>query len=223
MSDITQTIIELKTQAKNRRDLKRWDRAAALIMEAIGLAETEYNSTEAREWRVKMAIELADCWGILGGLERRRALEPASGGAQRQEHLRRSIDAYDKGYEYEKEALGSGNSTYNQLNRLLVRLLACDGTVDLRAEFEKLRPKLATVAEQISSRPIDNVWSAADMALLNILLGRQDAATAYAPFERMQPPDFARQSALEMLIPLAKLDLPNAKALRDAERRLGPR
>ena len=78
MSDVTERIVDLKTQAKNRRDLKRWDRAAALLKQAIGVAEKEYNSTSAPEWRAMMASELADCWGILGGVERRWALDPAS-------------------------------------------------------------------------------------------------------------------------------------------------
>jgi len=227
MSDVIQRIVELKTQAKNRRDLKRWDRAAALLKQAIGLAEEEYHSTGAREWRATMASELADCWGILGGLERRWALDPASNAKQRLEHLQRSIEAYDKGYEYEKESLSSGINTYNMLNRLLVRLLlapellatdrgAAGETMNVRAELEK-------VAEQISRHATDSVWTAADMALLNILLKRQDAASAYAAFERMEPPDFARQSALDVLIPLAQLDLPIAAELRDAARRLGAR
>jgi hypothetical protein len=227
MSEVTQRIVELKTQAKNRRDLRRWDRAAAALTQAIGLAEEEYRSAKAPEWRERMASELADCWGLLGGLERRWALDSASNAAQRLEHLQRSIEAYDKGYEYEKECSSSGTSTYNRLNRLLVRLLrdpellaedggAARGTMDVRAELEKL-------AEQIRQHPIDNVWTAADMALIDVLLGRQNAASAYADFERMEPPDFARQSALDVLTPLAKLDLPNAAALQDAERRLSAR
>jgi hypothetical protein len=67
------------------------------------------------------------------------------------------------------------------------------------------------------------VWTAADFALLNVLLGRQDAASAYSAFERMEPPDFAVQSALDVLRPLAKLDLPTAAELRNAERRLSAR
>jgi hypothetical protein len=225
MSDVTQRIVDLKTQAKNRRDLKRWDRAAALLKQAIGLAEREYNSTSAPEWRATMASELADSWGILGGLQRRWALDPKSDAAQRTERLERSIDAYDKGYEYEKESPLGGTSTYNKLNRLLVRVLrspellatdgrAVEGTMNVRAELEEL-------GEQISQHASDSVWTAADMALLNVLLGRQDAVSAYATFERMQPPDFARQSVLDALVPLAKLDLPTAAGLREAVRRLG--
>jgi hypothetical protein len=171
-----------------------------------------------------MASELADCWGILGGLERRWALDPASDPGQLLEHLQRSIEAYDKGYEYEKESSSSGTSTYNKLNRLLVRVLrapellttgrAAEGAMNVRAELEEL-------SEQISQHATDNVWTAADMAMLNVLLGRQDAASAYAAFERMKPPDFARQSALDGLVPLAELDLPTAAGLRDAITRLG--
>jgi len=225
MSDVTQRIVDLKTQAKNRRDLKRWDRAAALLKQAIGVAEKEYNSTSAPEWRAMMASELADCWGILGGVERRWALDPASDAGQRLEHLQRSIVAYDKGYEYERESSLGGTSTYNKLNRLLVRLLlepellktdegASAGAMNVRAELKK-------VGDQISQHANDSVWTAADMALLNVLLGHQDAASAYSVFERMKPPDFARQSALDVLIPLAELDLPTAAGLRDAITRLG--
>jgi hypothetical protein len=227
MSTVTQRILDLKTQAKNRRDLKRWDRAAALIKQAIALAEEEYHSTRALEWHATMASELADCWGILGGIERRWALEPSTDAGQRLEHLQRSIEAYDEGYEYEKESSSSETGTYNKLNRLLVRLLrapellathgrAAEGVMNVRAELEELD-------EQISQHATDNVWTAADMALLNVLLGRQDAASAYAAFERMKPPDFARQSALDVLMPLAQLDLPTAAGLRDAVSRLGAR
>jgi hypothetical protein len=88
-----------------------------------------------------------------------------------------------------------------------------EGMMDLRAEFEKL-------AEQIGDRATDNVWTAADMALVNVLLERQDAASAYAAFEQLKPPDFARQSAIDVVAPLAKLDLPMSSELQDAERRL---
>jgi hypothetical protein len=171
-----------------------------------------------------MAIELADCWGLLGGIERRWALDPKFA-AQRMEHLERSVEAYDNGYLYERESSSSSPSTYNMLNRLLVRLLreprllATDppeDTMNVRAELEK-------VVDLISGHATENVWSAADMALINVLLGRQDAASAYAAFERMKPPDFARQSVLDVLTPLAKLDLPTAEALREAERRLSGR
>src|SRR5262249_26231740 len=125
----------------------------------------------------------------------------------------------------EKESPSGDTSTYNKLNRLLVRVLrspellategeAAEGTMNVRAELVEL-------GEQISQHTSDSVWTAADMAMLNVLLGRQDAASAYPTFERMKPPDFARQSVLDALVPLAELNLPTAAELGEAVRRLG--
>ena len=224
MSDVTQRLVDLKTQAKNRRDLGRWERAAVLLKQAIDLAEEEYRSTKADEWRTTMASELADCWGMIGGVQRRWAFD-SSDPNERNKHLDLSIEAYDKGYFYEQKSSSDRSSTYNMLNRLLVRLLRDssmltadprEGTMDVRAELEK-------VAQRIGGGAPDNVWTAADMALLNVLLQRQDAASAFAAFEHLKPPDFARQSALDVIAPLAKLDLPMSSALQEAERRLAAR
>jgi hypothetical protein len=221
MSDANERLVNLKTQAKNRRDLGRWERAADLLKQAIDLAEEEYRSAKSDDWRTTMESELADCWGMLGGVERRWALDSTDSN-ERIKHLDVSIKAYDQGYVYEQRSTSKRKNTYNMLNRLLVRLvrdpslLAAgprEGMMDLRAEFEKL-------AEQIGDRATDNVWTAADMALVNVLLERQDAASAYAAFEQLKPPDFARQSAIDVVAPLAKLDLPMSSELQDAERRL---
>src|SRR4051794_18617652 len=88
VSDVLQRIGELKTQAKNRRDLKRYDRAAALVKQAIDLASQEYQTSSVPEWRATLVSELADCWGILGGIERRWALDPGTDAAQRRAHFR---------------------------------------------------------------------------------------------------------------------------------------
>jgi hypothetical protein len=229
MSDLLQRVGELKTQAKNRRDLKRYDRAGVLLKQAIDLACKEYESTSLPDRRAILASELADCWGILGGVERRWALDPSSDEAQRTAHLRQSIAAYDKGYCYESDPLlDSTTKTYNRLNRLVSRLLlnperltangnAADqepnGTLNVRSELE-------AIATQIKEQGIDSVWTAADLALLNVLLGRQDAASAYASFEKKQPPDFAYQSALDVVAPLAALNLATAAELKSAEKRL---
>ena len=227
MSDVIERINDLKTQAKNRRDMRRWPRAASLLREAISLGTEEFgNARELPEWRTRIAAELADCWGILGGIERRWALELADDLPLRLEHLGHSIAAYDEGYRYELME-PSRQSTYNRLNRLIVRLLrdpqilapVRDVTPDIGKSVD-VRLELETLADEISGRGIDNPWSALDMALLNILLARQDAATAYAPFERMGAPDFACQSALDVVAPLAELDLPVGPELRCAEQRL---
>ena len=100
-SDVLKRIGDLKTQAKNRRDLKRYDRAVHLLEDAIEIARTEYDeATNLPDWRATLASELADCWGILGGIERRWA-EASNIAAERAEHLRKSVHAYDQGFGYE--------------------------------------------------------------------------------------------------------------------------
>ncbi len=235
------------------RDQKRWEDGISRLMEAIGLAKNEFKSTKTPSWRTNIAAELADCWGILGGIERRWALNSASNAHAcrlgniiriasqyvkllssrrfrestrskgidiRSEHLERSIEAYDKGSEY--EVLSGETSTYNRLNRLLVRLLR-DPTLMMSDKIpagctKNMREELREVAALINPKE-DDIWAAADMALLNILLDGKDAESAYNRFNK-NTPDFAIRSALDMLKPLAKLDLPNANALREAERLL---
>jgi hypothetical protein len=207
--------------------MRRWPRAVSLLREAITLGAEEFGAAGERpEWRARIAAELADCWGFLGGVERRWAFALPGDPPLRLNHLDRSVAAYDEGYRYERMVPGT-RSTYNRLNRLIVRLLRDphtmerDGNAAVDAgETMDVRRELETLADEIGGRGIGDTWSALDMALLNVLLARQDAASAYAPFERMRAPDFARQSALDLVAPLAKLDLPAGPELRRAEQRL---
>jgi hypothetical protein len=231
MSDVLERVNELKTQAKNRRDLKRYDRAASLLKQAIELASTEFEATKTNlpDQRATLASELADCWGILGGVERRWALDPSSDVEQRTTRLQRSIRAYDEGYRYEADPLlSSAPKTYNRLNRLVVRLLLNPERLTANGNARdqepggmlNVRSELEAIAAQIMEQGIDSVWTAADLALLDVLLGRQDAASAYSNFEKKQPPDFACQSALDVIRPLAAANLATAAELKNAEQRL---
>jgi hypothetical protein len=123
VSDVIERINDLKTEAKNRLDMGRLPRAVSLLQEAVALCTEEFgNASRLPEWRARIADELADCWGNLGGVERRWAFELAGDPPLRLEHLDRSIAAYDEGYHYEQMD-PRRRSTYNRLNRLIVRLL----------------------------------------------------------------------------------------------------
>ena len=56
----------------------------------------------------------------------------------------------------------------------------------------------------------------ADLALLEVLLGRRTSSAAYADFFGASPPDFALTSAIAALKPLAELKIAAAPALGDA-------
>jgi len=226
MPTIFDTIVELKTKAKNRRDLERYDRAVAFVQQAIDLAKKEL---ETPEFRSKMASELADCNGLLGGIERRWALLPGSSKEHRGEHLRKSIGAYDEAWVYESGNYGV-SSSYGMVNRLISRVLADqnalkEGYVTFLGEGMKpvaVRSELEEALRKIeaSKRADSDYWAAADLALVQLLLGKGDPKRLYAKFLDKSPPDYAYNSVLDVLRPLSEMDLPVRADLQEAVRLL---
>ena len=223
MPTLIEQIRELKTQAKNRRDLQRYDRAVNILEKAIDLARGQL---EVPELRRQLASELADLYGLLGGVQRRWALE-SSDLKQRKEHLLDSIRAYDAGWTFESGSYGIENS-YSMLNRLVSRILLDPSCLEggLKDWGEKTRPTdvrkdleevEATLRSQLEGARRDDYWAAADWALVDLLLGKaKDASSAYALFNSKSPPDYAYGSVLDVLRPLAELDLPVGAALKEA-------
>ena len=221
MPTIVDAIVDLKTKAKNRRDLERYDRAAGFVQDAISLAKKELVTPE---FRVKMASELADCYGLLGGIERRWALIADASKEHTAEHLRKSVAAYDEAWSFESGDYGV-SSSYGMVNRLISRVLAdpnafAQGSVTdlegvkpltVRVELEEARKKIAE-----SKRAESDYWAAADLALVQILLGKGNPANLYAGFIEKSPPDYAYNSALDVLRPLSERELPVKADLQDA-------
>jgi len=224
MADTLQAVRELKVRAKNERDFEDYEQALGTLDEAIRLLD----SSEARitEPRSRLDSELADCWGMKGGVQRRWA---RSSSGERSEHLRQAILAYDEGYKHEGES-----NSYNMVNRLLTRVMAGPGVetdptiprLDLRAELEKCEGR---IRPQLASHRRGDYWALADLALLDLLLSRGDAGSAYAGFIAQSPPAFAYQSVLSVLEELSESpdgDHPEVgravQLLREQLRRLQP-
>lgn len=211
MSTVLDEIRNLKTQAKNRRDLRRYDSAARILERAISLA-TGYMSDG--ELRGQMAEELADCNGLLGGVQRRWALE--SDGEERSLHLVDSIQAYDAAWGFESGDYEVVNS-YGMVNRLVSRLLLipdslfAKGITDFGKKVQplamrtQLEEACRLVEGQLARPRRDDYWALADLALINVLLEKQEAVPAYAGFLEKSPPDYAVKSVLDVLRPLAGL------------------
>lgn len=211
MATVSDEILALKTQAKNRRDLRRYGKAVEILERAIELAKNNINNEELRS---QMAQELADSYGLLGGVERRWALE--SDGEERKGHLEKSIRAYDTAYKYESGDYGVVNS-YGMLNRLVSRLLLKPESLFMEgmSEFgkdveplsmrEKLEEARRNIEAQLSRPRRDDYWAAADLALVNVLLEEQDPISAYAAFIQKSPPNYAFKSVLDVVRPFAQL------------------
>jgi hypothetical protein len=221
-------IRELKTGAKNQRDrgAKGYPRALSMLAEAIAIARADLENSTSGERRAQLATELSDCFGMVGGVERRWAYE--SEGDERALHLKAAIRAYDNGFTFESNSEYGIADSYNRLNRLLVRLLIRPDAlysddvvildpeipaVNLRREFEEAS---IFIREQLTGTRRGNYWALADLGLVEVLLGRSPAAVAYADFIALSPPDFAYVSALAGLRPLAKLPIPTAPFLQKA-------
>lgn len=215
-------IRNLKTQAKNRRDLGRFEQAAARAKAAIQLVEPEL---ETAELRTQSAEELADCYGLLGGIYRRWALQSTSD-EDRSRHLLESIRAYDESWKFESGSYGV-TSSYGMLNRLVSRLLyrrkaltddlkdvGPDGEpLDLRFELERAGEH---IGDEVKKGRTD-YWADADAALIDLLLENEKSpASAYAAFLSKSPPASAFTSVLDVLRPLAALELPVKPVLQDA-------
>lgn len=218
----------LKTSAKNQRDRggRGYPRALAMLDEAIAIAKAELGAMPTADARVAFVRELSDCYGLMGGVHRRCADEAT--GNERATHLKASILAYDEGHRYESDAQYGIVDSYNLVNRLLVRLLLApealttDEAVVLDANIAalhlvyELEHAAATIRQQLTGARRGNYWALADLALLEVLLGRRSASVAYADFVGASPPDFALTSAIAALKPLTELNIPPAPALRDA-------
>jgi len=197
-----------------------------MLTEAIGIASAELNGSNLGELRGEMAKELADCYGLMGGVQRRWADE--SSGDERWARLKLSIAAYDEGFRFESDEQYRIANSYNLVNRLLVRLVlhygqlaaegkivigSADPPVDLTG---KLDEAAAEIRKQLAGPRHGDYWAMADLALIDVILGRSPAAVAYADFFGASPPDFAYVSAIGALRPLAELPMPRATALGEA-------
>jgi hypothetical protein len=226
MENLLQTVRELKTKAKNRRDLERYENAATFVNKAIQILQPALNDTTSTDLKSQIALELVDCYGLLGGINRRWALS-STDSQERLLRLQASFDAYDRGYrEYEACEDYKITNSYNQLNRLVSYLLVnpsslSDAPSNL-SEGETLSLKKAleqageSIRQQLTLGRRGDIWALADLALVNLLLDRENPAAAYANFIMASPPDYAYDSVLSVLRSLASLRLSISAKLVEA-------
>lgn len=224
MTAVLDEILSLKTQAKNRRDLRRYDRAVQILARAIKLADANLGDGELM---CRMAEELADCYSLLGGVERRWALG-AESSEERALHLLESIRAYDRGWAFESDEKCRIVNSYAMVNRLVSRLLLDPDSLTAVGETifgggvqplnirNSLLDAYQRIVQQMSGLRREDYWAAADLALVNLLLEKEEAPMAYAGFLAKSPPDYAFKSVLEVLGPLAALDWPLSARLMEA-------
>lgn len=157
------------------------------------------------------AGKLAELYGMLGGTLRENG------------DLVAAAAAYDRGFEHE-----SGQSTYNELNRLVTRVLLEPRCL---AEPETLRAceelpyvdvpeQLSLVKPQLETREAD-YWAAGDLAVVCALFGDEAGMLAALDrFEACLPPASAARKYHETFAALAGLDTPHDELMALARDRI---
>jgi hypothetical protein len=233
--DVLAQVRDLKTRAKNERDFDppRYSEARALLLEATEFGRDEFDrldrERDANAWKT-LGSELADCYGLLGGVERRWAMQERPHSDERRQHLRDSVDAYDRGFVYEDDPALALQTTYNAVNRLTGRLLLdpgllAPGALATGADGQRfaLGPTLESVALKLEKLGRDDYWCQADLALIALLLQKKSVAAVYASFDAKHPPDFAYESAIAGLTPLIEVGVSVAPQLEQAREHLQQR
>ncbi len=191
-----------RQQAQAQRQQGDFDAAANTLEQAIaqGLAE------------------VADLYGMLGGTRREQG------------DLGSAAQAYDAGYRIEAGPPLDGATSYNELNRLIVRIqldpeslsrtVPCAQglePVDVPESLAQLQQRLR---QQIQHERKSDYWAAGDLAVTSVLLGDGRAAhEALDRFKACSPPASARAAYAATLGMLAQIDTarrPLLAAMKDA-------
>ena len=149
--------------------------------------------------------EVADLYGMLGGTRREQG------------DLAAAAKAYDAGYRIESDPPLGGATSYNELNRLIVRIQLDPESlmrtaspsqglapVDVPQSLTRLRERLR---QQMQHERRNDYWAAGDLAVTSALLGDTNGAhEALDRFKACSPPTNARDAYAATLGMLAQLD-----------------
>ncbi|HEY5705913.1 MAG TPA: hypothetical protein VIS96_10100 [Terrimicrobiaceae bacterium] len=226
-------IAPLKKLAQTQRQRGQHNAAAGILQEGIdrlegALTKVVSASEPADSQEIGIAAELADLYGILGGIRREQG------------ELLSAAAAYDAGFRYESSPRYRLVNSYNALNRVVTRLLLTPGSLSdpdtLRAkegiEFVDVRQSLrelqAELRRQVNGVRSKDFWAAGDLALTCALNGDdQEATDAFQKFTADLPPPAAYDAYSHLIGALAQLDTPRkgslgkVKALFEMKRRKG--
>jgi hypothetical protein len=209
-SAVIEQAVALKASAKSARQDEDWESALEDIEEAIEILKHSNGSNLARE-RQLLNAELADTYGTLGGIHRRLALTLDS--EARQRHLVESFEAYNEGYELEADLPLREASTYNQVNRILAKVLVAPDDVAGPEIAVELRAAEEAVQIQVAGSRQKDPWAYCDLCTLQALSNDEAAWTTLAQLRRLRPPAFVMQSWSTTLNPLASAVGPRSPEL----------
>lgn len=168
MRDVREVLMHvkrLKEKAKANRDFGDLEEALDHLREATGLLEPYVEETE---YMAKIRRELADCYGMMGGIFRRQG------------KLVEAEMMYRKGLDYEED------DSYNLSNSVVIPILIDPLRLENQQTKRRIQDGITTVQEQVRGRRKDEWWAWADLGLFNLLQGNKQAALeAYNQFGKV--------------------------------------
>lgn len=229
MAEIIEEVRRLKASARSESERGQYEAAARILHGAIEALEAELARAEgggggdarspapADTEEARLAAELADLYGMLGGARRKLG------------DLVRAAAAYDRGFRYESGPRYGIVNTYNTLNRLVTRILMRPDSlsdpdvlrgvnelefVDVPAALAELRSDLE---REVAGVRVNDFWAAGDLAFACALNGdEQDALRAVRGFASCSPPPptSAYAAYAGWIGAVAELDTPRKEVLR---------
>ncbi len=203
----------LKNRARLSRRAGDLDAASGTLGEAIKGLKRLVKSTPPESLSImerRAALELADCWGSLGGVQREQG------------RLAEARDSYDQGYKIESDSRLKVANSYNLVNRLLVRLqisTSLDQAVGGVTLASAIKDAAIVVRNQTLGPRRGDPWALADLLTLRLVLGDEAAAReAWEKFLESATVEHSFTSSRRVLAELASLtpDLPSKKLIEAA-------
>lgn len=205
MNRIFSTVNNLKEEAKFHRDFDDFGQAHEAIKKAIDALEPEYERVKGQtqpgiqEYKKDLMRQLADTYGIKGGLYRRQG------------ELEQSEEMYREGLTYEQEL---DEDSYCLSNSIVIPILR--DPRNLEKQRGDINRALGTIQHQVTTTRADQWWAWADLGLFNLLTGHSDAALrAYEQYEltgaRRQDYDSTISVLADLKASLSKISHPLAE------------
>jgi tetratricopeptide (TPR) repeat protein len=201
-----------RKRANDERNLGHYEEAIRVLQHTVEDLQGAIETCPAEE-RKAIAANLADFMGMLGGLHKR------------QNDLDAALRAYDTGFRYESDPQFQIKSSYNALNRLVLRLLMSPqslttGTIPVDVE-DQLRNLRASLQASLNGPRKDDCWAAGDLAIVcGLLRDDMGAEAAVRHFESLSPPPYAYAAYQETLASLSEAVSDRKHSLNILQQRL---
>src|SRR5271167_467663 len=212
--DLVNDVRDLKRQSRIRRDSGDYEGAEKLLRKAIDLlkppaqmmVDTLPPDIAVSEDYRDLAKELADCWGSLGGIHRRRAeslRNPDS--EQARMEFDAALEAYKAGRKLEQDDRFRAKDSYNLVQSVVLPLILSPHRFDDEPYKRNLQEVERSIQRQIATSRPNDPWAYSDLGLIQLLLGDEVSSNeSWDYMDELKPKQNIYTSGLPVLQSLSR-------------------